>query len=257
MSDTALEQPLSLGSFGTGLNVAVIGASGGLGQAFAQQLEECAAVSKVFRLARSATHVSMNDSRVIHVDYDDEATIADAAAEVAAAAEALHLVVVATGLLHDGARVQPEKTWRSLTADALTESFRVNALGPALVAKHFLPLLDKGRKTAFAALSARVGSIGDNRLGGWHAYRGAKAALNMLIRTLSIELAWRNPTALCVTLHPGTVQTALSEPFSGDIPPEKLFSPQLAARNLLAVLDTLGPEETGGLFAWDGSAIEF
>jgi len=257
MSDGTLNKTPPLNSFGTGLNVAVIGASGGLGQAFSRQIEDCAAVSKVFRLARSGVSVSVNDNSLIRIDYGDEATIAEAAELVAMTASPLHLVIVATGLLHDGARLQPEKTWRSLSGQALLESFRVNAIGPALVAKHFLPHLAKGRKAAFAAMSARVGSIGDNRLGGWHAYRASKAALNMLIRTLSIELAWRNPSALCVALHPGTVQTALSEPFRGNVTPEKLFTPELAAQNLLAVLDGLGPEDTGGLYAWDGSTIEF
>ena len=113
------------------------------------------------------------------------------------------------------------------------------------------------RKTAFAALSARVGSIEDNNLGGWHAYRASKAALNMMIKTLSIELARRNPTALCIGLHPGTVDSSLSKPFQSGVPANKLFPPFLAARQLLAVLDGLGPDDTGGLYAWDGNRIPF
>jgi len=137
----------------------------------------------------------------------------------------------------------------------MERSYRINAIGPALVAKHFLPLLTRERKAMFAALSARVGSIEDNQLGGWHAYRASKAALNMLLKTLSIELARQNPTAICVGLHPGTVDTRLSGPFQRGVPEGKLFSPQKSARHLLNVLDTLSPEQSGQIFAWDGQRI--
>jgi len=137
----------------------------------------------------------------------------------------------------------------------MERSYRINAIGPALVAKHFLPLLTRERKAMFAALSARVGSIEDNQLGGWHAYRASKAALNMLLKTLSIELARQNPTAICVGLHPGTVDTRLSEPFQRGVPEGKLFSPQKSARHLLNVFDTLSPEQSGQIFAWDGQRI--
>ena len=142
-----------------------------------------------------------------------------------------------------------------LTGAAMETAFRRNATGPALVAKHFLPLLARDRKAAFAALSARVGSIEDNRLGGWYAYRASKAALNMLIRTLSIELARSHRHALCVGLHPGTVDTALSKPFQSGVPPEKLFPPAQSARHLLAVLDRLTAEDSGSVYAWDGRRI--
>ena len=166
-------------------------------------------------------------------------------------------MIVATGLLHDGAGLQPEKTWRTIEAEALERAYRVNAVGPALIAKHFLPRLERGRKTAFAVVTARVGSISDNQLGGWYAYRASKAAANMLVRTFSIELARRNPAALCVALHPGTVDTALSEPFQGGVPQGKLFSPAKSARSLLDVLDELGPDDSGQLYAWDGQRIPF
>jgi NAD(P)-dependent dehydrogenase (short-subunit alcohol dehydrogenase family) len=117
--------------------------------------------------------------------------------------------------------------------------------------------LRKDEKAIFAALSARVGSISDNRLGGWHSYRASKAALNMLIKTCSLELAWTHPKALCVTLHPGTVDTRLSEPFQGNVAEEKLFAPERSAAELLTVLDQLESSHTGGLFAWDGQMISF
>ena len=160
-------------------------------------------------------------------------------------------------ILHDGAGLKPEKTWRHLDGAALGRAFQINATGPALAAKHFLPLLAEDSKSCFAALSARVGSTADNGFGGWYAYRASKAALNMLVKTLSIELARRNPAALCVTLHPGTVDTRLSAPFQRGVPDGKLFSPRFSAERLLGVLDGLSPEDSGGLFAWDGARIPF
>ena len=139
----------------------------------------------------------------------------------------------------------------------LTHLFQVNATGPALIAKHVLPLLVRGRKSVFAALSARVGSIEDNRLGGWHSYRASKAALNMLLRSCSVELAHRNPDAVCVSLHPGTVDTRLSEPFQKSVPDNQLFSAEQSARHLLEVIDGLTPADTGGFFAWDAAPIPY
>ncbi|MEC9152536.1 MAG: SDR family NAD(P)-dependent oxidoreductase, partial [Pseudomonadota bacterium] len=148
-----------------------------------------------------------------------------------------------------------EKSWSALSYDSLERVFRINTIGPALVAKHFLPLLAKDRKTVFAALSARVGSIDDNRLGGWYGYRASKAALNMIIKSLSIELARRRPLAICVGLHPGTVDTALSQPYKRGVTKGSVFTPKRAAGNLLQVLETLKPTDRGGLFAWDGSRV--
>jgi NAD(P)-dependent dehydrogenase (short-subunit alcohol dehydrogenase family) len=185
------------------------------------------------------------------LDLTDPASITAAAATLTVP---LDLVIVATGLLHD-AMHGPEKHPRDLDAAWLARSFAVNATGPALVAAALLPKLRTDRKTAFAALSARVGSISDNRLGGWHSYRASKAALNQLIRTLAHDHARRNRLGLCVTLHPGTVDTRLSAPFQRGVP--ELFTPDTAARHLLGVLDRLTPADSGGLFAWDGQRIPF
>jgi NAD(P)-dependent dehydrogenase (short-subunit alcohol dehydrogenase family) len=144
---------------------------------------------------------------------------------------------------------------RAMSLESLTTLFAVNAAGPALVAKHLLPLTPRDRPAKFAALSARVGSIGDNQLGGWYAYRASKSALNMLIRTLAIEHRRTRPMGICVALHPGTVDTALSAPFLSSVPDGKLFSPKRAAESLLAVLDSLGPDANGGFYAWDGTPI--
>ncbi len=246
-----------LSSFGDRLNVAVIGSSGGLGGAFADHLENGATVATVARLSRAERAATHHKSRAFRLDLRDEDSIATAAADLKRSVGDLHLILVATGVLHDGDTLQPEKTWRSLSATALEEAFRINTIGPSLVAKHFLPLLAQNRKTAFAVLSARVGSIGDNRLGGWHAYRASKAALNMIIKTLSVELSRRNPHALCVALHPGTVETALSEPFKAGVPRDALFQPAHAAGALLQVLDGLAPDASGNVYAWDGARIPF
>lgn len=248
---------LELRSFGQDLNVAVIGSSGGIGGALAADLGNSEAVSKLLRFSRSAAAPSNNGATWHHLDLEDEASIAEAAAAVRRSVQELHIVIVASGILHDGERLQPEKSWRNLSGSAMETAFRLNTIGCALVAKHFLPLLARDRKAAFAALSARVGSIQDNQLGGWYAYRASKAALNMLIKTLSIELARRNPNALCVALHPGTVDTHLSKPFQKGVPKEKLFSAASSARCLLTVMDGLLPENSGGLYAWDGRRIPF
>ena len=165
------------------------------------------------------------------------------------------LIVNCTGLLHDGDGMQPEKRLAEVTPANLERSFAVNALGPLLVAKHFQGLLPREARAVFASLSARVGSIGDNRLGGWYSYRAARAAQNMITRNLSIELRRRARGIICVALHPGTVDTGLSRPFQANVPAQKLFSTERAARQLLAVIDGLGPDDNGGFFAWDARPI--
>jgi NAD(P)-dependent dehydrogenase (short-subunit alcohol dehydrogenase family) len=248
----------ALPSFGADLHVAVVGATGGIGQAFVARLAAEPSVVRLHALSRHEPEALPDGAHWHPVDLTDEASVARAAGAVKEISPALHLVVVAVGVLHDEARgLSPEKTWRHLEANALIEAYRTNAVGPALAAKHFLPLLDRERKSAFAALSARVGSIADNGFGGWHAYRASKAALNQLLRTFSIELARRNPHALCVGLHPGTVDTGLSEPFQRNVPEGKLFSPDHSVGCLLGVLDGLERDDSGGLFAWDGARIPY
>jgi len=142
-----------------------------------------------------------------------------------------------------------------LTAEHLMRDYRLNAIGPALVAKHLLPLMPRQDRSVFGALSARVGSIGDNRLGGWHAYRASKAALNMLIRNLAIEHGRTHKAGIVVGLHPGTVATDLSAPFQAGVAPEKLFTPEHSASALLSVVEGLTPGDSGGVFSWDGQRI--
>lgn len=247
-----------LGSYGEGLEVAVFGATGGLGAAFVAALAADPAVAKVHALSRKAPPALPDKAVWQACDLSEERSVESAAEKVGSAAGALQLVLVAVGILQDESLgVAPEKTWRHLDPQAMAEVYRVNTVAPALAAKHFLPLLDRRRRAAFAALSARVGSIEDNRYGGWHSYRASKAALNQLLRTFAIELARRNPTAFCIGLHPGTVDTALSKPFQRNVPEGQLFSPGDSAEKLLAVLDGLKEGDSGGLFAWDGARIPY
>ena len=256
MSDASLEQGElpSLASFGAPLDAVVVGASGGLGRAFVEALFDHPSFGRLTALSRRRPTDLPDKVAWAPLDLENEDSIAIAAKTTCEAGRP-NLVLVATGLLHDGAALRPEKTWRSLDATTFERVLRINTVGPALAAKHFLPLLPRDRKAVFAAISARVGSIGDNELGGWYAYRASKAALNMLIRTAAIELARSNPTALCVGLHPGTVDTALSQPFQSAVPSGGLFSPSFAAGRLLHVIDRLAPEESGRVFAWDGERI--
>jgi NAD(P)-dependent dehydrogenase (short-subunit alcohol dehydrogenase family) len=175
---------------------------------------------------------------------------------VAAEVSRLHLVVNCAGLLHDReACIAPEKRLADVQPDALAASFAVNAAGPLLVAKHFEPLFAHGERAVFASISARVGSIGDNRLGGWYAYRGSKAAQNMFTKTLSIEWARSRRNVICVALHPGTTDTELSRPFQSNVPPQKLFSTERTVTQLLAVIARLTPTDSGRFLAWDGTEI--
>lgn len=231
----------------------VIGATGGLGAALVRGLRRDPAWSRVLALSRRPPDDPPDGLAVGAIELTDPASIAAAAREAAALGE-VRLVIVATGLLH-GPGVSPEKHWGAIDPQAMAALFAVNCTGPALVARHFLPLLPRRGRSVFAAVSARVGSIGDNRLGGWYGYRAAKAALNMTLKGLSIELARRAPEALCIGLHPGTVDTALSRPFQGGVAAGRLFSPDESAAHLLAVIAAAGPERTGSVLAWDGSVV--
>lgn len=239
-------------SFPQGFRAAVWGASGGLGRAFCHVLAGDARLGELVAMSRRDPDVP--GARFIPYDPEDEASIIGAA-EAASGGAPLHLVIVATGTLHSS-RYGPEKATRQLSADAFLEVMRINALLPALIAKATMNVLDRER-AVFAALSARVGSISDNRLGGWHSYRASKAALNMLLRNVAIETARKNPAAVIAGLHPGTVDTGLSEPFQANVPEGKLFSPAYSAAALLDVIDSLKPENSGTVLDYAGKTIPF
>lgn len=255
---------IQLGSFDTPMNVMVQGASRGIGAAFCAALAGSPSVAAVVATSRdpdgsealAAVRRDIGDRLVtVPLDLTSEASIETAARAVAGRVERLSLIINCAGLLHDGGPLQPERRLSEVTPEALQRSFAVNAWGPLLVAKHFGGLLPRRGRAVFASLSARVGSIGDNRLGGWYAYRASKAAQNMFTKNLSIELPRRHRGTLVVALHPGTVDTGLSAPFQSRVPDGQLFDPPRAARQLLDVIDGLGKEDNGGFFAWDGQPI--
>jgi NAD(P)-dependent dehydrogenase (short-subunit alcohol dehydrogenase family) len=218
----------------------VIGAAGGIGRAIAESLETRGPVIALSRRSSPA------------IDITDETSVEAAAAHVAGQGLPLGLLVIATGFLHDDVN-RPERSLRDLSASHFAKAFAINAIGPALVLKHFTPLLPREGRAVVAVLSAKVGSIGDNQLGGWHAYRASKAALNQIVRTASVELKRTRPGAICVALHPGTVDTQLSAPFSkaglNVRPPEE------AAADLLRVIEGLTPAQTGGFFDYTGQPL--
>lgn len=214
----------------------IIGVSGGIGAALAQALE------------RRGWQVVGLSRRADGLDVTDEAAVARVLGAVEGEFE---LILVATGGLEIGG-IGPEKSLRALDGAALAAQFALNAIGPALVLKHVWRMIPRDRAARVAVLSARVGSIGDNRLGGWHGYRAAKAALNQIIRTCAVELARSHRQAALVALHPGTVATRLTAAYAGGHP---TVAPEVAAENLLHVLEQLGPEQSGGFFDWKGEVI--
>ncbi len=229
-----------LPSFPQAMRALVIGASGGIGSAFVAQLKAQRPDAQVVELHRQSQPA---------IDFADEASIWQAATELSLRGK-FHLIIVASGVLHT-ADMGPEKKLADVNYAQLQHTFLTNTFGPALVMRHFAPLLDTQRGV-LAVLSAKVGSIEDNRLGGWYSYRASKAALNMLLKTAAIEVKRANPNAVLVALHPGTVNSALSKPFKG----ETLGRPAAdAAADMLRVIDSLAPGDTGRFMAYSGEAL--
>jgi len=235
-------------------NVAIIGSSGTIGSAFTRQLSELHTSAKIHAFSRNKSKY-IADNIVHHtINYKDEVSI-EQAASLASKEAPLDIVIVATGILCDN-KIMPEKSLRDLSTEKFLRIFEVNTILPALIAKHFLPNLNRQSRSVFAALSARVGSISDNRLGGWYAYRASKSGLNMVIKNAAIEINRQNKKAVIVGLHPGTVDSNLSKPFQGNVPDGKLFTSDYSVKRLLGVLDNLTSESTGRCFSWDGKEVE-
>ncbi len=233
--------------------IAILGAHGAIGAALIACYRQSQPQAQILACSRRPL-VSLGDNTSWHsIDVAEESSIA-AAALWAAAEGPLDRIVICTGLLHDADHT-PEKSLQALDPAWLRQSFEINAIGPALVFKHFLRLLQRDERAVCAALSARVGSIGDNRLGGWYSYRASKAALNMLIATAAVELRRSHPQALVIGLHPGTVDSALSAPFQGRLQPGQLQTPEQAASKLRQVIETADISRSGSCLAWDGSII--
>jgi len=229
-----------MNTFPDGFRALIIGASGGIGQAFVQTLQTYPRCAQVVELHRHSEP---------RVNFDDEASIGAAAAQLGITGK-FHLIINATGVLHT-ADFMPEKKLGDLSFAQLEATFRTNTFGPALVLRHFAPLLDTQR-SVLAVISAKVGSIEDNRLGGWYSYRASKAALNMLLKTAAIEVKRSNPQAVLVSLHPGTVSTELSKPFKGEQIGRAAID---AARDMLGVLAQLTPADSGSFMAYNGTRL--
>ena len=229
---------------------AIFGSSGGIGRALATTL--AARGAEVWAGSRSG-EVPEGCAHGFRFDLTDEDSIAEAAASMAPSPP--DLVIVASGILTLPDGTGPERTLKQINPSAMGEMFRLNSIGPALVAKHMLPLFPRRERAVFAALSARVGSISDNGLGGWHSYRASKAALNMLLKNFAIELGRTHKEAVVLGLHPGTVDTGLSQPFQSNLPEGQLTAPADAAENLLAVLASATPEDSGKVLDWKGEEV--
>ncbi len=230
--------------------IAIIGASGAIGRALVIEAAERYPNATVFAISRKPPAFETTNIIPLTLDYSNETDVAKAAEN-----GPFDLIFIATGILHDGSDISPEKSLSDLSASSMQHVLAVNTITPMILAKHFVPQLARSPASRCAILSARVGSISDNRLGGWYSYRASKAALNMLIKTAAIELKRRNPKALIVGLHPGTVDSDLSKPFQARVPKDKLFTPDYSARCLLDVLIGLDVTHSGTCFAWDGAEI--
>lgn len=246
-------------------NVLIIGASQGIGLGFVENFLTQANFKKIYatyRCENSAINL-INMSKncasqltCLQVDVTDENQIINVVKKISLEVDKLHLVINCVGILHED-KLQPEKSLKHINSENLLRYFQVNSIASVLLAKHLKPLLKHQETSIFAAISAKVGSISDNQLGGWYGYRASKAALNMFMKTIAIEYTRTNPNTIVITLHPGTTNTRLSLPFQKNVPPEKLFSVNLCVKQLLTVINNLTIKDTGQFFSWDGTILPY
>lgn len=232
-------------------NIVIVGTSGSIGSAL---IDECLIKYPEAQIsAFSRKGEGIINTRVKHycIDYTDESALKDSVKDVS---KDVDLLLIAIGILHDG-NLMPEKSFKEITLESLNRLYYVNTILPTMIVKTFIPLLNKFSPVTVAALSARVGSISDNKLGGWYSYRASKAALNMIFKSLSIEIQRINKESCVITLHPGTVDSNLSKPFQNRIKQEQLFTPKYSAQKLVKIIDNVTKCDTGKVFAWDGSII--
>lgn len=244
-------------------NAVIVGANGGIGLGFVRKLlqdEGNAKIYATYRRQELASELTSLESQYsdrilcLEMDITDEKQIERVIARIESEVGKIHLVINCAGILHEGA-FQPEKSLKQINSEHLLRYFQVNSIGAVLLAKHLLPLFRHGDRSLLATLSAKLGSIGDNHLGGWYGYRASKAALNMFVRTVAIEYRRTNPQTIVVTLHPGTTDTPLSQPFQKNVPTQKLFSVDRTVTQLLAVMENLTPDDSGQFFSWDGTPL--
>ena len=245
------------------LNALIVGASQGIGLGFVKALLQQENVERVFATYRSQETSSElftlqqqygDCLKCLQVDITQESQIANAVKQIQESVDELHLAIYCVGVLHEG-DLTPEKSLRQINADNLIYSFQVNSIGAVLLAKHLMPLFKKSSRSIFASISAKVGSIGDNRLGGWYGYRASKSALNMFLKTTAIEYSRRCPKTIVVALHPGTTDTRLSKPFQKNVPPGKLFAIEHTVNLLSKVISGLEQKDSGEFFSWDGNKL--
>jgi len=253
-----MANPLLIETERTDRTALVVGAGRGIGLELVNQLLKSDRVARVYATYRNPESelLSVTDSRLrcLPLEITHEEQIATAVEKIKIETAALHTVINCIGVLHEGA-MQPEKSLRQLNSEQLMRYFQVNSIGAVLLAKHLQPLLKHGDRATFATISAKVGSISDNHLGGWYGYRASKAALNMFMRTVALEYRRTCPRAIVITLHPGTTDTQLSRPFQRNVPPEKLFSTERTVQQLLTVLDQLQESDSGEFFSWNGDRL--
>ena len=231
----------------TNLNVAIFGCSGAIGKALCIEYINKPNIDNIIAYSRSGEELENNLIKSIKVDYCNEQSLAEAAFSLQIK---LDIIIVAIGALDN-----PEKSIRDLSAEKFLDMFNANTIPTALIAKYFLPCLYRDRITKFASISARVGSIQDNELGGWYSYRASKSALNMILKGLSIEQQRSNQDSIIFGLHPGTVDSKLSRPFQKKN--KEYFSPEFSAKKLVNVIDTKTVDDNGKIFAWDNTIIPY
>ncbi len=247
-------------------NALIMGASSGIGYAMAERLARDPGIETLVLCSRRALSsppllslqsqlaAAGRECLLLEVDITDEASLSALTEHLKKDLQVIDLIINTAGLLHSS-EVAPEKALEQMSLASMQQVFAVNAFGPILLAQALMPWLKARRPVVFASLSARVGSIADNRLGGWYSYRASKAAQNQLLKTLAIELARRNPEAIVLALHPGTTDTGLSRPFQANVAQEKLFTPAFVAEHLLQQMMQATVEDTGSFIAWDGQRI--
>jgi len=229
----------------------ILGVNGTIGNAISKQLFATHSIVGVARDIHNASHLTT----LVQSDYD-EVHLPELVNTLRNITDTYDLIINCIGTLH-GDGLFPEKRLLEITKKQLTEYFAVNSILPAVLIKYLAPLMPRKQRCVYANLSAMIGSIGDNHIGGWYGYRASKAALNMIVKTASIELARTHPKLAIVAIHPGTTKSKLSEPFTDKVDPDNLYTPQLTATRLVHVLSTLSAKDTGGFFKWDGSKIEW
>jgi NAD(P)-dependent dehydrogenase (short-subunit alcohol dehydrogenase family) len=236
-------------------NVAVIGSSGAIGNAISKILKDDETVNSIYNFSRSTSSNTSEKENSIYINIESEDSIKEAVQKIPQDLK-FDLIFVATGILHNDDLVYPEKSIRDISADKLKKVLMVNTVGPTLIGKYFIPFLNKDNKNVFAFLSARVGSISENKLGGWYSYRASKTALNQIVKNFSIEIKRSNPNSIFTVLQPGTVKSNLSKPFEKNVQPDQLFSPDYSAQRMLDVIDRLTPDDSGKFYAWNGEEIQ-